>query len=467
VTSVLLSEKTQSIRPVSIDSVVLKKRISDGMNSSGKSVIVDALFTGANTREPINVTAKVIDIKHLARAQHEYEMMNTLYKFDSTKFVRPYALLDGSSGQIRSDHAEDGVHIASSICLVMESGIVDMLEYFTEGHREMHQSEKLSIIQQLLGIVAAARKCGIVLLDFKLANIIRVSNGKYDYKLKAIDFENSRKEGEEVPAETTAAFSSPEVAGMMLARGKGEQSIVVASHKMDIMALGLVVFQIANDMTSFWKCRDKPLMNDNEILEALACLRDEEVGRIVDNVFRGDQYSPLRRWLKHALNVHPSSRATCDELLHAHSLFGSKDRTLDQDSLINQIGQIGHKFDSGINKVIDNNDSNMNTVKNLLAAMTLKMNAIHEAQVDVTFVMRQAALDSSANRLELKASLGSLGSGLSKEFAGLERMKDPNVKVEDMNKIIQSAVQSAMIQVNAAGLDASIKEVLSSASTVI
>jgi hypothetical protein len=172
----------------------------------------------------------------------------------------------------------------------------------------------------------------------------------------------------------------------------------------------------------------------------------------------------LRRWLKHALNVHHSSRATCDELLHAHSLFGSKDRTLDQNSLINQIG---HKFDSGINKVIDNNDSNMNTVENLLASMTLKMNAIHEAQVDVTFVMRQAALDSSTNHLELKASLGSLGSGLSKEFVGLEMMKDPNVKVEDMNLIIQNAVQSAMIQVNAAGLDASIKEVLPSASTVI
>jgi serine/threonine protein kinase len=329
----------------------------------------------------------------------------------------------------------------------------------------MHQSEKLGIIQQLLGIVAAARKCGIVLLDFKLANIIRVSDGRYDYNLKAIDFDNSRKEGEEVPAETTAAFASPEVAGMMLARGRGEQSIVVASHKMDVMALGFVVFQIANNMTSFWECSlGKPMMNDTAILEALACLQDEEVGRIVDDVFRGDQYSPLRRWLKRALSVHQSSRATSDELLHAHSLFGSKDRTLDHNSLINQIG---HKFDSGINKVIDNNDSNMNTVNNLLAAMTLKMNAIHAAQVDVTFVMRQASLDSSANHLELKASLGSLGSGLSKEFASLERVNDPNVSVEDMNRIIQNAVQSAMIQVNAAGLDASIKEVLSSASAVI
>jgi serine/threonine protein kinase len=347
----------------------------------------------------------------------------------------------------------------------MESGVVDMLQYFSEGQRkDIHQSEKLSIIQQLLGIVAAARKCGIVLLDFKLANIIRVSDGKYDYYLKAIDFENSRKEGEEVPAEITVAFSSPEVAGMMLARGRGEQSIVVASHKIDVMALGFVVFQLANNMTSFWECLGKPLMNENAILEALACLRDEEVGRIVDNVFRGDQYSPLRRWLKHALNVHQSSRATSDELLHAHSLFGSKDRTLDQNSLINHIG---HKFDSGINKVIDNNDFNTSTVENLLAAMTLKMNAIHAAQVDVTFVMRQAAIDSSANHLELKASLGSLGSGLSKEFAGLERVKDPNVSVEDMNIIIQNAVQSAMIQVNTAGLDASIKEVLSSASAVI
>jgi hypothetical protein len=192
---------------------------------------------------------------------------------------------------------------------------------------------------------------------------------------------------------------------------------------------------------------------------ALASLQDEEVGRIVENTFRGDQFSPLRRWLKHALSVHQSSRASCDELLHAHSLFGSKDRTLDQNSLINQIGK---RVDRGKDKVIINADTNANTIKGLLAAMRLKMDAIHTAQVDVSFVMRQAALDSAANHLELKASLSSLGSGLTKEFAGLERMKESNVSVEDMNGMIQSAVQAAMIQVNAAGLDASIKEVLSS-----
>jgi hypothetical protein len=65
VASIALLKKMQSIRPVSTDSVVLKKRISEGMNSSGKSVIVDALFTGANTREQIKVKVKVIDIKHL------------------------------------------------------------------------------------------------------------------------------------------------------------------------------------------------------------------------------------------------------------------------------------------------------------------------------------------------------------------------------------------------------------------
>jgi serine/threonine protein kinase len=454
----------QSIRPLSVDFLMLKKRISEGMNSSGKSVIVDALFTGANTREQINVKAKIIDRKHLARAQHEYEIMNVLQKFDSSKFVRPYALLDGSMGQIGSEHAEDDAHIASSICIVMEFGVVDMLQYFSEGKRkDMPQSEKLGIVQQLLGIVAAARKCGVVLLDFKLANIVRVSDNQYDFGLKAIDFENSRMEGEEVPAETTAAYSSPEVAEMMLARGRGEQRSVVASHKMDIMALGFVVFEMANNMTSFWKSQGKPTMSDTAILVALASLQDEEVGRIVENTFRGDQFSPLRRWLKHALSVHQISRASCDELLHAHSLFGSKDRTLDQNSLINQIG---NRVDRGIDKVIINADTNANTIKGLLAAMRLKMDAIHTAQVDVSFVMRQAALDSAANHLELKASLSSLGSGLTKEFAGLERMKESNVSVEDMNGMIQSAVQAAMIQVNAAGLDASIKEVISSTPTL-
>jgi serine/threonine protein kinase len=446
--------------PLSIDMVFLKRKISEGMNSSGKSVIMDALFTGANTRDQINVKVKIFHRRDLSRAQNEYKIMSRLHIFDSNRFVRPYGFLDGSRGQIESDHAEDDDQIASSICIVMESGVTDMLQYFSE-RKDIPQSEKLYIVQQLLDIVAAARKCSIVLFDFKLSNVVRVSDGKYDMRLKAIDFENSRTEGEEISAETTAAYSSPEVAKMILARGRGEECSLVASHKMDVMALGFAVFELANNMSSFWKSRDTPITSDVAILEALACLQDEDVIRSIDNAFRGDQYGPLRSWLKHALRVHPSSRASCEELLHAHSLFGSKDRTLDQNSLINQLG---NRIDRGVEKVIVNADTNANMIRNLLAAMSLKLDAIHAAQEDVTFVMRQIAFDSSTNHLEMKASLSSLGAGFSREFADLEKMNAAReggvaLSEEHMRGVIQTAVQAAMTQINAAGLDPSIKEV--------
>lgn len=398
-----------------IDVMVLNKRISEGFNSSGKSVIVDCTLKTANTKKQVHAKAKIFHMRDRDRALHEYDMMGILHEADSSKFVRPYGLLDGSREQIESDYTEDDDRLFSSVCIVMESGVANMLEYCSQ-RKDMLQSEKLHIVQQLLGIVTAARKCGVVLLDFKLSNVIRVSNGKYDYDLKAIDFENSRLEGEEVPAETTAAYSSPEVAQMILARGRGEESFLPASHKMDIMALGLVVFELANDMKSFWKSQARPITSDASILEALAGLEDEEVNKTIENTFRGDQYGPLSRWLKHALSAHQNSRASCDELLHSHSLFGTKDRTLDQHSLLNQINK-------GMERVIVNVDSNTNTIKNILAAMALQMDVIHAAQVDVTFVVRQAALDSRTNHLELKASLSSLGAGFSRDFAGLERIK--------------------------------------------
>jgi hypothetical protein len=46
-----------------------------------------------------------------------------------------------------------------------------------------------------------------------------------------------------------------------LASGRGEQSIVVAYHKIDVMALAFVVFQIANNMTSLWECLGKPMLS--------------------------------------------------------------------------------------------------------------------------------------------------------------------------------------------------------------
>lgn len=183
------------------DMLFLQKKISEGTNSSGKSVIVDALFTAANTSNPVPTKVKIIHMRDKVRALHEFKMMHLLHSTDSNRFVRPYALLYGSKDQIFSSHTEDDAYITSSICIVMERGEIDMLQYINEEKnmgKDIVLSEKLSIVHKLLDIVAAAHRCRVVLLDFKLSNVIRVKS-KSDYKLKAIDFENSQMEGNEVP----------------------------------------------------------------------------------------------------------------------------------------------------------------------------------------------------------------------------------------------------------------------------
>lgn len=185
----------------SVDSVVLDRSVSEGENSSGKSVILSGTYTAAHTTEQVNVMVKLCDKSLYSRAQREYSVMARLHKSDPGRFIRPFALLDGAQGGIRT---EDTIFCAQCVCIVMEKGVVNMKEYFSK-RLDMPILEKLSVVRQLLDILISARACGVVLNDFKLANIVRVSDGKYDFTLKAIDFDNSCIEGESVGDDTTAA----------------------------------------------------------------------------------------------------------------------------------------------------------------------------------------------------------------------------------------------------------------------
>ena len=147
-----------------------------------------------------------------------------------------------------------------------------------------------------------------------MRGIVYVGDGCYS-RWKAIDFESSRGEGEEVSCEATAAYCSPEVAKEMLARANGaSHKPLLASHKMDIMALGWAVYEIANDMKSYWENQSPPITEHGDILNALACLRDEDVKRDIERTFAGTQFEALRTWLVHALRVHPKDRASALEL---------------------------------------------------------------------------------------------------------------------------------------------------------
>ena len=342
--SAKVASPSTSLSPVSptnstqaFDTVRLLSSLDDGKNSSGKSVIIDALFIGAHTTAQYPVKVKVFPVAYLEKAHREYDMMSRLHRSDHGHFIRPYGFLNGCHGQIVPRTEEDREACNESVCIAMEAGLVDMRAYFMEN-AHVAVTEKIAIISQLLDILVAAHLCRVVLVDFKLSNVVRVSDGKYYYRLKAIDFDSSRNNDEEMPYETTAAYSCPEVARAILALSQeGEQSRMRVSDKMDIMALGWTVYEVANNMKSYWKNQAVPIDDDNGVLHALATLQDEDVKKNIERTFIGGQYTSLRSWLIHALKADPSERATADQLLNHHSLFGSKERTADYTNMIHNI----------------------------------------------------------------------------------------------------------------------------------
>ena len=432
---------------LSADSVVLERSVSEGENSSGKSIILSGIFTAAHTTEQVTVMVKVSDRSLFTRAQKEYSMMVRLHKADSSRFVRPFAFLDGAHGGITPYQKEDTAYCLKSVCIVMEKGAVDMKEYFMQ-RPQMPIMEKLGVVRQLLDVLLAARKCGVVLNDFKLANIVRVSDGRYDFTLKAIDFDNSCLEGESLSDETTAAYCTPEVAKAALARCKGEQvTALLATHKMDIMALGWTVYEIANNMVSYWSNQANPITGDVDILTALSALKDDDVHLNINQTFPGDQYAALRTWLIHALRVNPRERATAEELLHSHSLFGSKDRTLDQNQLLSKIEQ---KIDQSTNKVLEQGNIILTRVEEL------------SQQLDSSLSVFGAALDDIAASIALGASSNS--SDMKAVGEVLQHHRDLLQKGETLDQhSLESALKVAM-----GNMEASLKaEIHSSISAVI
>jgi serine/threonine protein kinase len=263
-------------------------------------------------------------------------MMAKLNKSSPNHFVRPYAFIDGSKGGILPDTEVDALTCESSVCIVMERGAADLQQHLLEN-TDLSATEKLSLVSQLLDILLAAHRCSIVLADFKLSNVMIVIDSNR-LRLKAIDFECSRKYGEVMSYETTSLYSCPEVARAMLVRSKGgNPPPLLATDKMDVMALGLCAYEIANNMKSYWKNQAVPITRDVDILEALSILSDEDVKDNIERTFPGGTNESLRSWLIHALRVNPFERATAEQLLRSHSLLGLREKTIDHNAIYTQM----------------------------------------------------------------------------------------------------------------------------------
>ena len=424
-----MSPLSMSVSTKSFDSVQLLNSLSNGMNSSGKSIILDALFTGAHTTTAYPVKVKIFRAAYTIKAHREYDMMSRLHRSDHGHFIRPYGFLNGVHGQIIPHTSDDREACALSVCIAMEAGVVDMHTYFMDI-QHVAVSEKIAIISQLLDILVAAHLCRVVLVDFKLNNVVRVSDGKYYYRLKAIDFDNSRLNDEEMPYETTAAYSCPEVARAILALTLGtEKTRLRATDKMDIMALGWTVYEVANNMKSYWRNQAIPILDDNSILIELSHLKDEDVKKNIEATFIGGQYTSLRSWLIHALKADPSERATADQLLNHHSLFGSKERTADytnmmhklssnvdlwgekimtrfdelSDSLTGSLGKFGDSLEVASLNMALGSEQNKRGIENLYVLLESQMKMITEGGVlDCAFL--ESAVKNATKGMEANLS---------------------------------------------------------------
>ena len=249
--SAVLESYSTAVRPASaISFVALQMKLSEGQNSSGNSIVMDGYFTAAHAVGHVLLKVKLFKNMYAAKAKYEYAMMNKLYHAAPDSFVRAYTFLEGCHGQIQPHVKEDKARCADSVCIVMERGTADVEHYFSVK-KNINFSQKLAFVDEMLSILISSSNCGVVLYDFKPANVVLFSDN-FHHNLKAIDFGNCRQEGEVIPSETTAAYSSPEVARDVLARGRGENPPpLLASRKMDIMALGWTVYEILNNMKSY------------------------------------------------------------------------------------------------------------------------------------------------------------------------------------------------------------------------
>ena len=299
---------------------------------------MDGRYLKDSLSDYVTVKVKVFPMEHASRGEHEYKIMRKLHASSPDHFVKTYAFLRG--GRIFPRKSEDLVFCASSVCIVMEDGgDVDMRKFLID--QTMDDNKKMSIIGDLLNILVAARKVRVVLNDFKPSNIIRIYDSKKSMiRHKAIDFDNSRYESDQMTLEVSPPYCSPEVAWAFLQsrKDKGKAISLLASHKMDVMALGWIAFEICNDMRSYWVVQG--ITSDEEILNALTHLTDDDVKKNIEFTFPGDRYLSVRRWLIGALRVNPIERESADSLLNCHSLFSSNERTLDLDSLKSKLNEI-------------------------------------------------------------------------------------------------------------------------------
>ena len=418
---------------------VIISALKGGIRSSGETTVVDGTFrSGSRKDAPVKVK--------LGRDREvlfkEYELADSLNCEFPNEVIKTLAFVDGVDITSR-DKNDD----CSQLCgFVMEAGSQDLAKYLRET-RGLKQTEKTTIVDFLVTMISHVHSLNIVLMDFKLSNVVRVFDGR-EIRLKAIDFDSARKKDENITIKVsyTPNYVSPEVAKVMLARRVSSQTgEFYASQKIDIWCLGCCVFELFNErLQTLWECLGVRVGDDMGILEMAARLTDADIERAVETQYPGEGFSGVRSFMLSALKIEPFERLDAI-LLQNKNLFNSGGATV-------SIGRSLRSMEAKMEKFVTKED-----LEKIMERVIAKMDAIAESQEGVGIAVRQMLFDNAERHAELKLALSAINTSL-ESFSSLEPAAFEGLSADEMKQLIQSSVKKSVEEVSSvANLGESVK----------
>lgn len=247
--------------------------------------------------------------------------------------------------------------------LVLERGTIDLGEHLLQFGAVTHTIHQRAILSDIAKMVEAAHQNNIVLMDLKPQNIVHcLSHGVGIWK--AIDFEYSRYFGEEVAKAATAQYASYEMARHVLS---APGTSLKADPAMDICSFGWVVWRIFCRVT-LWESLG---IADNEtaIFEKLAKMEQKQLVDHINHAFpgSGNLDGVLRTFLSQVLHVDPKSRSVASRFRAETSLFGDKDPTINQQTVLGAIHSCSARTNSKLDELT-------NEVKSACSNLSTQLN---------------------------------------------------------------------------------------------
>ena len=338
------------------------------LNSSSEFRVLNGTYV-TKTKDPrtsmyqeVEVVAKIsTSASSVVRLEQEYEMILFLNESAPGCFVQVRDLV-GHNKIIFADSCDQYVTQGAK-ALVMEKGKCNLAEYVM--HSRLGLGDQISICSYLLGIVTAAHSNDIVLMDLKPENIIYIEqNALLSSPWKGIDLEGCLKVGTPVQcsdAKLTVAYMPPELF---------QDVPVLSSFAIDAWATGMIVFFVFSSR-SFWTVVGLSTSEDirNFLHDALSNVdkTQQRIDEIIDKTFTSKD--SLRRFLKLALKVDPSQRASVTMLQYRALITGESSVTTSS-VVRNATKKIGDNIDERIEKLSSMLMRNHDEVKQQLQGLT-------------------------------------------------------------------------------------------------